>query len=101
LWSSSLCSFLHPPNSSSLLGPSILLSTLLSNSLSLCSYINVRVQFYVLTLTLQSKFHTHTKLQIKFVLYTYFNICLETADEKPKGSELKCTKIYRFVTMVY
>jgi len=32
LWSSSLCSLLHPPASSSLLGPNILLSTL-----SLCS----------------------------------------------------------------
>jgi hypothetical protein len=35
--SSSLCSFLHSPVTSSLLGPNILLSTLFSNSLSLRS----------------------------------------------------------------
>jgi hypothetical protein len=37
LWSSSLCNFLHPPVTSSLLGPNILLNTLFSNTLSLCS----------------------------------------------------------------
>jgi hypothetical protein len=31
-WSSSLCSFLHSPVTSSLLGPNILLSTLFSNT---------------------------------------------------------------------
>jgi hypothetical protein len=36
LWSSSLCSFLHDPFSS-LLGPNILLNTLFSETLSLCS----------------------------------------------------------------
>jgi hypothetical protein len=35
--SSSLCSFLHYPVTSSLLGPNILLSILFSNTLSLCS----------------------------------------------------------------
>jgi hypothetical protein len=44
LWSSSLCSFLQPPVTSSLFGPNILLNTLFSNSLSLCSSINVRDQ---------------------------------------------------------
>jgi hypothetical protein len=34
---SSLCSLLHSPVTSSLLGPNILLSTLFSNTLSLCS----------------------------------------------------------------
>jgi hypothetical protein len=33
----SLCNFLHPPATSSLLGPNILLSTLFSNILKLCS----------------------------------------------------------------
>jgi hypothetical protein len=42
--SSSLCSLLHSPVASSLLGPNILLSTLLSNTLSLCSYLSVRYQ---------------------------------------------------------
>jgi hypothetical protein len=35
--SSSLCSFLHPPATSSFLGLNMFLSTLLSNNLSLCS----------------------------------------------------------------
>ena len=40
-WSSSLCSLLHSPISSSLLGPNTLLSTLFSNTLSLRSSLNV------------------------------------------------------------
>jgi hypothetical protein len=36
------CSFLHPPVTPSLIGPNILLSTLFSNTLSLCSSLNVR-----------------------------------------------------------
>jgi hypothetical protein len=43
LWSSSLCSFLNPVTSS-LLGPNILLSTLLSNILDLCPILTVRDQ---------------------------------------------------------
>jgi hypothetical protein len=39
-----LCNFLHSPVTSSLLGPNILLSTLFSNILSLCSSLNVRDQ---------------------------------------------------------
>jgi hypothetical protein len=42
LRSSSLCSFLQSPVTSSLFGPNILLSTLCSNTLSLCSSLNVR-----------------------------------------------------------
>jgi hypothetical protein len=44
LWSSSLCSFLQPPITSSLFGPNVFLSTLFSNTLSLCSSLNVRDQ---------------------------------------------------------
>jgi hypothetical protein len=44
LWSSSLCSFLQPPVTSSQFGSNILLSTLFSNTLSLCSSLNVRDQ---------------------------------------------------------
>ena len=40
-FSSSLCSFLHFPVASSLLGPDVLLHTLFSNTLSLCSFLNV------------------------------------------------------------
>ena len=42
--SSSLCSLLHSPNTSALLGPNILLSTLLSNTLSLRSSFSVSDQ---------------------------------------------------------
>jgi hypothetical protein len=43
LWSSPLCNFLHDP-SSSVLGPNILLNTLFSKTLSLCSSLKVRDQ---------------------------------------------------------
>jgi hypothetical protein len=43
LWSSSLCSFLQPTVTSSLFGPNILLKTLFSNTLSLCSSLNIRI----------------------------------------------------------
>jgi len=42
--SSTLCSFLHSPVTSSLLGPNILLNTLFSNTLSLCSSLSVSDQ---------------------------------------------------------
>ena len=42
--SSSLCSFLHSPVTSSLLGPNILLNTIFSNTLSLSSSLNVSDQ---------------------------------------------------------
>jgi hypothetical protein len=42
LGSSSLCSSLKPPNISYLFGPNILLSALFSNTLGLCSSLNVR-----------------------------------------------------------
>jgi hypothetical protein len=39
-----LCNFLHSPVTSFLFSPNILLSTLFSNTLSLCSSLNVRDQ---------------------------------------------------------
>src|SRR5215475_7591411 len=45
-FSSSLCKFLHSPITSSLLGPNTLLNTLFSNTLSLCSSLNVSDQAY-------------------------------------------------------
>jgi hypothetical protein len=42
--SSSLCNVLHPPVTHFLFGPNILISNLFSNTLSLCSYLNVRDQ---------------------------------------------------------
>ena len=44
LYSSSLCSFLHSPLTLSFLGPNILLNTIFSNTLSLCSTLNLRDQ---------------------------------------------------------
>jgi hypothetical protein len=44
LWSSSLCNFLYSPVTSSPLSPNILLRTLFSNTLSLCSSLSVRDQ---------------------------------------------------------
>jgi hypothetical protein len=42
LWSSTLCSLLQPPATSTLLDPNILLSTVFSNTLNLCSSPRVR-----------------------------------------------------------
>jgi hypothetical protein len=42
LWNSPLCNFLHSSITSYLSGPNILLSTMFSNTLSLCSSLNVR-----------------------------------------------------------
>lgn len=58
LWSS--CTFLQPPVSSSLLSPNII-SALFSNTLNLCSSLNVR------------SFHTHTK-QVKLYFKCYVQI---------------------------
>jgi hypothetical protein len=44
LWSSSLCKLLQLPPNSCLLGPHILLSTLSSNTLNLCSFLRMRDQ---------------------------------------------------------
>jgi hypothetical protein len=43
-YSSSLCSFLHSPVTSSLLGPNIPISTLFSYNLCLCSFFRKRDQ---------------------------------------------------------
>ena len=42
--SSSLCNFLHSPFTSSFSGPNILLNTIFSNTLSLCSFLHVSDQ---------------------------------------------------------
>jgi small basic protein len=44
LWSSSLCSFLQPPVTSSVFGPNIHVSSLFSNILSVCSSLDIRDQ---------------------------------------------------------
>jgi hypothetical protein len=59
LWSSLLCSLLHPSNTSYFFSPDILLSTLYLNTLS------------VLHLLWETKFHTHTVLQVKLYFFIY------------------------------
>jgi hypothetical protein len=55
-WSSLLCNYLHSPFISySLLCPNIFLITLVSNTLNVCSPLNVR-----------DRLHIHTKQQAKF-----------------------------------
>ncbi|KAJ4448500.1 hypothetical protein ANN_10516 [Periplaneta americana] len=56
--SSVLCNFLHSPVTSSLLAPNILLSTLFSDTLNLCSSLKVR-----------SKFHNHTEQPVEKFKY--------------------------------
>jgi len=60
--SSSLCSFLHSPVTSSLLGPNILLNTLFSNTLSLRFSLNVRDQISQIMVALQVQMHKTMRL---------------------------------------
>ena len=59
--SSSLCSFLHFPVTSSLLAPNILLSTPFSNTLSLHSFLNVSVQ-------VSHPYKTKGKIRVLYIL---------------------------------
>jgi hypothetical protein len=61
LWSSSLCSFLQPPVTPFLFDPNILLNTLFSNTLSLCSSLNVRDQ-------VSHPFRTTGKIMVVYIL---------------------------------
>ena len=63
----SLCSLLHSPFASSLLGPNILLSTVISNTLSLCSSLNLSDQVS----------HLHKTSNIIF-LYLFIFIFLDS-----------------------
>jgi hypothetical protein len=65
LWSSSLCSFLHPPLTPSFFGPNILLSILFWNTLSLCSSLNVRKHVY-------TPYRTTVKIIILYILILTF-----------------------------
>jgi hypothetical protein len=67
LWSSSLCSFLQPPLTSSLFRPNILLNTLFSDTLSLCSSLNVRDQ-------VSHPYRTTCKI---IVLYIFRFLCFD------------------------
>ena len=68
--SSSLCSFLHSPVTSSHLGPNILLSTLLSNTLILRSSLNVSDIIYIYIYITHT--YVHTKQQTKIIVLCIF-----------------------------
>jgi hypothetical protein len=74
LWSSSLCSFLQPPFTSPLLGPNIHLSTLFSNTLSICSSLNVRDQ-------VSHPYRTTGKITVLYIIIFMFLL----AEGKTKG----------------
>ena len=63
--SSSLYGILHFPITSSLLGPNILLCTLFSNSLSLCSSLNMSDQ-------VSNQYKTRSKINVLYVLIFIF-----------------------------
>jgi hypothetical protein len=79
VWSS-LCGLLYPPRTSSLLGPSIVLSAQFSNTLRIETWrwrqqgpakrwhpttILHGAAIYILPLASEAKFHTHTKQQVR------------------------------------
>jgi len=70
-WKSWLCSLIHPPAPSSLLGPNILLSTLFSNNLNFPSSCNVMchvtIQQYILV-GLHRIYNNATKEQLMFIV---------------------------------
>jgi hypothetical protein len=82
LWSTSLCSFLHLPVTSSLLGPNILLSTLFSNTLNLCSSLRdqvlhpykTTVNLHGLALKYPITFRVGRQFQISFKSIEWFRI---------------------------
>jgi hypothetical protein len=65
LWSSSVCSFLQSRVTSSLFRLNILLSTLFSNTLSLCSSLNVRDQVL-------HRYRTTGKIRVLYILSFMF-----------------------------
>ena len=79
--SSSLCSFLHSTVTSSLLRPNFLLSTLFSNTLSLCSSLNVSDQ-------VSHPYRTTGKIIVLYILVLNFSIAdWKTKDSAPNDSK--------------
>jgi hypothetical protein len=77
--------FLHPPATSSLLGPNILLSTLFSNAFSLYSSFNVRDQ-------VSHPYRTTGKIIVFYILVFKFFV---TGDTKTEGSGPNGSKHYQ------
>jgi hypothetical protein len=73
-----LCNFLHSPFASLLLGPNILLSILFSNTLSQCSFLNVRDQ-------VSYPYKTTGRLMVLYVLTIMF-LDSRQEDSDPNGS---------------
>jgi hypothetical protein len=72
-----LCNFFHSPVISSPLSPNILLRTLFSNTLSLCSSLSVRDQVS----------HPYKTTCRDMVLYTFNLYIPKTKDSGPNGSK--------------
>ena len=92
--SSSLCSFLHSPVTSSLLGPNILLKTLFSNTLKLRSSLNVSDQV------------SHPYKNGQNYISVYLNLLFWIANWKtkyptPKGSKHSLTSICSWILLKY
>ena len=86
--SSSLCSFLHSPVTSSLLGPNVPLSTLFSNTLSLCSSLNVSDQ-------VSHPHKTTGKIIVLFILiFIFLDNKLEDIDFAPKDGKHSLISIF-------
>jgi len=85
--SSSLCSFLHSPVTSFLLGPNILLSTLFSNTLSLRSTLIVSDQ-------VSHPYKTIGKIIVLCILvFKYFMVNWKTKDSAPTDSKHSLTSV--------
>jgi hypothetical protein len=80
-WSFSLCCFLQPPVTLSLFHPNILLNILFSNTLSLCSFLNVRDQ-------VSHPYRTTSKIIVLYILI------IMSVDEKTKAHGLNGRKYY-------
>jgi hypothetical protein len=85
-----LCSFLHPPITPSLFGPDVLLSTLFSNTHSLCSSLNVRDH-------VSHPYRTTGKIIVLYIL----TITFLTAGERTKGCGLNGSRHYQNSARTY
>jgi hypothetical protein len=72
VWSSSFCSFLQPPFIPSLFGPNILLSTLFTDTLSLCSSL-IKVVYNVENLKFLLNFKKFPKFSKFIIFYEVFD----------------------------